>query len=284
MWDQELQKWATSIEDFVTNHFDIYRSSDFEAPKVLLDSVTYSLNSGGKRFRPILALMVAEHFEVDPMQVLPWASSIEMIHTYSLIHDDLPCMDNDDFRRGKPTNHKVYGEAVALLAGDALLTEAFSMICKHYQGEPEVAVKLVEKLASASGIQGMIAGQVQDMQADHTPVNHSQLIQIHRQKTGQLIRVTLEGAAIACHANQNDVLALKFFGEQLGLAFQIRDDILDGKEKLQDQKNLVHLIGLEKTQELLDETSRKAKGFLNKLVKPNVRLLQMVENNMSRNK
>lgn len=284
MWDQELQKWATSIEDFVTSYFDIYRSADFVAPKVLLDSVTYSLNSGGKRFRPILSLMVAEHFDVDPMQVLPWASSIEMIHTYSLIHDDLPCMDNDDFRRGKPTNHKVYGEAIALLAGDALLTEAFSMICKHYHGEPEVAVKLVEKLAGASGIQGMIAGQVQDMQADHTPVSNSQLIQIHKQKTGQLIRAALEGAAIACHATQNDVLALKFFGEQLGLAFQIRDDILDGKEKLQDQKNLVHLIGIEKTQELLDETSRKAKGFLNKLAKPNVRLLQMVDNNLSRNK
>ncbi len=284
MWDQELQKWATSIEDFVSAHFDIYRSADFEAPQVLLDSVIYSLNSGGKRFRPILALMVAEHFEVDPMQVLPWACSIEMIHTYSLIHDDLPCMDNDDFRRGKPTNHKIYGEAVALLAGDALLTEAFSIVCKHYQGEPEVAVKLVEKLASASGIQGMIAGQVKDMQADHTPVDVSQLVQIHKQKTGQLIRVTLEGAAIACHASQNDVLALKFFGEQLGLAYQIRDDILDGKEKLQDQKNLVHLIGPEKTQELLYDASRKAKGFLNKLSKPSIRLLQMVDNNLSRNK
>lgn len=284
MWDQDLQKWVRSIEDFTSGHFDVYRSDDFRVPKVLLDSISYSLNSGGKRFRPLLSLMVAEHFDVDPLQVLPWASCVEMIHTYSLIHDDLPCMDNDDFRRGKPTNHKVYGEAMALLAGDALLTEAFAILFKHYYSQPEMAVQLLGKISSAAGLEGMIAGQVEDMLADHNPVDVVKLTQIHKQKTGQLIRVALEGAAITCSANQNDTLALKFYGESLGFAFQVRDDLLDFTQDQNDKKNFVTLLGIEKTQELLDETSRKAKGFLNKLTKPNVKLLQMVDYNLSREK
>lgn len=284
MWDNDLQKWISSVEDFTSAHFDIYRSEDFRVPKVLLDSISYSLNSGGKRFRPLLSLMVGEHFEVEPFQILPWASCVEMIHTYSLIHDDLPCMDNDDFRRGKPTNHKVYGEAIAMLAGDALLTEAFSILFKHYHNQPEIAVQLMGKVSTAAGLEGMIAGQVEDMLADHNPVDSAKLTHIHKQKTGQLIRVALEGAAIACSANQNDILALKFYGENLGFAFQIRDDILDFEQDQNDKKNFITILGIEKTQELLIETSYKAKGFLNKLVKPNAKLLQMVDYNLSREK
>ncbi len=119
MWEEDLEKWARAIDDFALTHFDIYRKEDFSVPKILLDAIAYSLNGGGKRFRPLLAMMVAEHFEADPMRVLPWACSVEMVHTYSLIHDDLPCMDDDDFRRGLPSNHKMYGESIALLAGDA---------------------------------------------------------------------------------------------------------------------------------------------------------------------
>ena len=284
MWDQELQKWISSIEDFTSAHFDIYRSEYSEVPKVLLDSTSYSLNSGGKRFRPLLSMTVAEHFEADPMLVLPWASAVEMIHTYSLIHDDLPCLDNDDERRGKPTNHKVYGESIALLAGDALLTEAFSVVCKFYQADPQLGLKLVEKLSSAAGLQGMIAGQVRDMLADKVPVDAKTLTDIHKLKTGQLIRVALEGAAIACGAVQNDVLSLKFYGDNLGLAFQIRDDILDYNEAKEDHKNFVNLIGKKQTEDLLEEVSRKAKTYLNKLQKPSVKLLQMVDYNLSRKK
>lgn len=282
MWDQELKRWAQSIEDFASSHFELYRSEHFSAPKVILDSISYSLSSGGKRFRPLLAMMVAEHYDLDPLQMMPWACSVEMIHTYSLIHDDLPCMDNDDLRRGKPTNHKVYGEAMALLAGDGLLTEAFALLAKHYATEPAVALQLVDRLATASGVQGMIAGQVEDMQADHVPVDFNGLLHIHKQKTGQLIRVALEGAAIVCSANQNDTLSLKFFGENLGLAFQIRDDILDSADAKEDKKNFVYLLGKEKAEVLLEETSRKAKTYLNKLTKPNVRLLGMVDYNLSR--
>lgn len=284
MWDQELETWARAIEDFATTHFDIYRTEHFQAPKTILDSIMYSLNGGGKRFRPLLAMLVAEHYEADAMRVLPWACAVEMIHTYSLIHDDLPCMDNDDYRRGRPTNHKIYGESVALLAGDALLTEAFSMICKFYQTEPEVAIKLIDRLSTASGIQGMIAGQVEDMQADKTPVSFDKLMEIHKLKTGQLIRVSLEGAGIACGASQSDLLALKFYGENLGIAFQIKDDLLDADSGKEDKKNFVALLGHDKTEELLVEISRKAKTYLNKLSKPNVRLLQMVEFNSSRTK
>jgi geranylgeranyl diphosphate synthase type II len=284
MWEQELQKLVTAIEDFTSTHFDIYRMEFSEVPKILLDSTLYSLNTGGKRFRPLLSMLVAEHYEADPMRVLPWAAAVEMIHTYSLIHDDLPCMDNDDLRRGKPTNHKVYGEAMALLAGDSLLTEAFTMICKFYQPEPDLGMKLVEKLSAAAGLQGMIAGQVRDMLADKTPVDAKELTLIHKQKTGQLIRVALEGAAIACGAPQNDVLSLKFYGENLGLAFQIQDDILDSAEGDEDQKNFVNLVGASETKEFLEETSRKAKTYLNKLQKPSVKLLQMVDYNLSRKK
>lgn len=284
MWDQELQRWARGIEDFATTHFDIYRTEHFKAPKILLDSVMYSLNGGGKRFRPVLSMIVAEHFEADPMRVLPWACAVEMIHTYSLIHDDLPCMDNDDFRRGRPTNHKVYGESIALLAGDALLTEAFSMICKFYQTESDIAVQLLDRLSAASGLQGMISGQVEDMQADKSPVNFDKLMDIHKLKTGQLIRVALEGAGIACGADRNDLLALKFYGENLGLAFQIKDDLLDANDGKEDKKNFVALIGKDKTEDLLRDTSVKAKTYLNKLKKPNVKLLQMVDYNTSRTK
>ena len=284
MWDQELQRWARGIEDFATTHFDIYRTENFRAPKILLDSVMYSLNGGGKRFRPMLAMMVADHYEADPMRVLPWACAVEMVHTYSLIHDDLPCMDDDDVRRGRPTNHKIYGEPIALLAGDALLTESFSIICKFYQTEPEVAVQLLDRLSAASGLQGMISGQVEDMQADKNPVDSEKLLSIHKLKTGQLIRVALEGAGIACGASRNDLLALKFYGENLGLAFQIKDDLLDSQEGGEDTKNFVSLIGVEKTETLLHDVSVKAKTYLNKLEKPSVKLLNMVDYNTSRTK
>ena len=284
MWDQDLQKWVGAIEDFMSTHFDIYRSEFSDVPKILVDSTLYSLNTGGKRFRPILSMAVAEHYEADPMRVLPWAAAIEMIHTYSLIHDDLPCMDNDDERRGKPTNHKVYGEAMALLAGDALLTEAFSILFKYYQSEPELGMKLIDKLSFAGGLQGMIGGQVRDMQADKVPVDAKNLTEIHKLKTGQLIRAALEGAGLACGAAQNDVLALKFYGDNLGLAFQIKDDLLDYSHAKEDKKNFVTLIGKKETEELLEETSRKAKMYLNKLEKPSVKLLQMVDFNSSRQK
>ena len=282
--EAEISKRALGIDDFLTRHLEIFSSQDFAAPKTLVDSMSYSLHTGGKRFRPVLSMIVAEHYEQDPLQVLPWAAAIEMIHTYSLIHDDLPCMDNDDLRRGRPTNHKLYGESTALLAGDALLTEAFQLIVKYYFQDSDLACQLIDKLSTAAGPRGMVGGQVLDLQAQKLKMTSDELKSIQKMKTGLLIRTALEGAAIASKASQNDILALKFYGDSLGLAFQIADDLLDAHQAGDEGKNFVSIMGFEETKKLLNETSVKAKEYLNKLAKPNVLLLQIVDYNLQRKK
>jgi geranylgeranyl diphosphate synthase type II len=279
--DSEIEQRARTVDDFLVRHFELFSTADFFAPRLLVESMSYSLHTGGKRFRPVLALLVGEHFEQDMLQILPWAAAIELIHTYSLIHDDLPCMDNDDLRRGKPTNHKVYGEATALLAGDGLQTEAFQILMKYYSHDASLACQLVERLCAAAGPQGMVGGQALDLQAEKIPPSLDELKLIQKLKTGMLIRVTLEGAAIASGASKNDVLALKYFGESLGLAFQIADDLLDADQGDQS-KSFVSLLGIQGTQELLHTTSLKAKEYLNKLAKPNVLLLQLIDYNINR--
>lgn len=279
--DAEIEKRARTVDDFLVRHFELFSTVDFLAPRLLVESMSYSLHTGGKRFRPVLALLVGEHYNQDLLQILPWAAAVELIHTYSLIHDDLPCMDNDDFRRGKPTNHKVYGEATALLAGDGLQTEAFQLLMKYYSQDAALACQLVERLCTAAGPQGMVGGQALDLQAEKVPPSLAELKQIQKLKTGMLIRVTLEGAALASGASKNDTLALKYYGEALGLAFQIADDLLDAEQGDQS-KSFVSLLGLDGTKELLLETSVKAKEFLNKLTQPNVFLLQLIDYNMNR--
>lgn len=279
--DLEIEKRAKAVDDFLVRHFELFSTTDFAAPKILVDSMSYTLHNGGKRFRPVLALFVGEHYEQDLLQVLPWAATVELIHTYSLIHDDLPCMDNDDFRRGKPTNHKIYGDAIALLAGDALLTEAFQLIVKYYAIEPLLACRLVDLLSLAAGPRGMVGGQVLDLAAERLAPKLEELSLIQRMKTGLLIRASLEGAAVASGASQNDVLALKFYGEALGLAFQIADDLLDADQG-DSGKSFVNLLGIDGTRSLLAATSLKAKEFLNKLTKPNLPLLQLIEYNQER--
>lgn len=279
--DSEIEKRARTVDDFLVRHFELFSTVDFSAPRLLVESMSYSLHTGGKRFRPVLALLVGEHYKQDLLQILPWAAAVELIHTYSLIHDDLPCMDNDDLRRGKPTNHKVYGEATALLAGDGLQTEAFQILMKYYSQDAPLACQLVERLCTAAGPQGMVGGQALDLQAEKVPPSLDELKLIQKLKTGLLIRVTLEGAAIASGASKNDVLALKYFGESLGLAFQIADDLLDADQGDQS-KSFVSLLGLQGTKELLLETSVKAKEYLNKLTQPNVFLLQLIDYNMNR--
>jgi geranylgeranyl diphosphate synthase, type II len=186
----------------------------------------YSLLNGGKRFRPVLCLNIAESFGVSPQKILPWAAAIEMIHTYSLIHDDLPCMDDDDVRRGQPTNHKKFSEATALLAGDALQAEAFYIVSTQYSDFPAVALQLVRLLAQAAGAFGMVGGQVMDLAAGEN--NSLQSIQsIHKLKTGALIRLCSEGTAWICGLPLNKVEICRDFGAALGLAFQWQDDLLD---------------------------------------------------------
>jgi geranylgeranyl diphosphate synthase type II len=199
------------------------------APSILKDAMHYSLEAGGKRIRPLLLFATLDAFGVDPKKGLLAASAIEMIHTYSLIHDDLPSMDNDDLRRGKPTNHKVFGEAVAILAGDALLTYSFEVIGKipNEFASIDTKLKLVLEMAKAAGTEGMVGGQVADMEGEGKALTLKELEYIHIHKTGKILRYSVFAGALIAGANQTQMENLSAFAHHLGLAFQIRDDILD---------------------------------------------------------
>lgn len=220
----------------------------------LLSSVRYStLQEGGKRFRPVLAMLFAEALGKPKELVLPFAGAVECIHTYSLIHDDLPAMDNDDFRRGQPTNHKKFNEATAILAGDALLTEAFLMIAEAYSATPEAALKAVAELSKAAGLIGMVGGQAIDMGSKAEAVSLDELHTMHRLKTGALIRVCAAGAAIVCGATTRQRAELELFADNLGLAFQVADDILDFDPAKPEPGSYPALMGLERTKKYLAE-------------------------------
>ncbi len=195
----------------------------------VVQAMRYSLFAGGKRLRPILCIAGAEALGVHGNQVMPAACALEMIHTYSLIHDDLPAMDNDDMRRGKPTNHIVFGEAVAVLAGDGLLTEAFRVMAQIPFGktQPEALLRVISLVAHASGYQGMVGGQVTDIQSEGKKVEPSTLEFIHTHKTGALIAASVTSGAILGGASEAQVTAINRYGRGIGLAFQISDDILD---------------------------------------------------------
>jgi geranylgeranyl diphosphate synthase type II len=195
----------------------------------VVKAMKYSLFAGGKRLRPILCIAGAEALGVDGSHVMPVACALEMIHTYSLIHDDLPAMDNDDMRRGKPTNHKVFGEAVAILAGDGLLTEAFRVMAKTPMGKtkPESLLKVICLVAQGSGYQGMVGGQVTDIQSEGKTVEPATVEFIHSHKTGALIAASVTSGAILGGATEAQVNAISEYGREIGLAFQIADDILD---------------------------------------------------------
>lgn len=206
------------------------------------ESIEYSYFSGGKRFRPLLSFAGAQYLGLSVESIYPWAMAIEMIHTYSLIHDDLPCMDNDDFRRGQPTNHKVYGEAIALLAGDSLLTEAFSVLAKHYSKLGRTFGALISELAQSAGLNGMILGQYFDITLNSGKIAASpgHLNQIHLLKTGALISGALMGPALIKNLPGEQLKPLKDIGLLLGYAFQIKDDILDSEQDKDSKKNLIH--------------------------------------------
>ncbi len=199
-------------------------------PAILHESMRYSLLAGGKRIRPILAIATAEALETQPPGLMAVACSLELIHTYSLIHDDLPAMDNDDFRRGKPTNHKAYGDAIAILAGDALLTMAFDLLSRPdlMKGcDPLRQVRMLQELAFGSGNKGMVAGQVFDIQAEHQDIDLATLQNIHKHKTGMLIRAAVRMGAIAGGASDRQLDDMTGYAEDIGLAFQIADDVLN---------------------------------------------------------
>ena len=245
------------IESYLKAWYDRF---DDEPQKKLFEAMKYSLLAGGKRLRPILAFEFCRMCGTDWQTAAPFAAAVEMIHTYSLIHDDLPCMDNDDFRRGRPTNHKVYGEAMAVLAGDALLTDAFC-VASTATLQGRAMADAIGILSECAGSLGMVGGQVLDIMSEERILTEQEVLDIQSRKTGALIRAACACGAIAGGANDSQLDAACQFAAGLGLAFQIRDDMLDvigtqeemGKGVGTDEtKNtFVRLYGLEKCEELV---------------------------------
>lgn len=199
-----------------------------ESPEIIHQAMRYSIFAGGKRLRPILTIATGEIFGADEHELLPAACSLEMIHTYSLIHDDLPAMDNDDLRRGLPTCHVKFGEAMAILAGDALLTQAFLTLAECESSSPAIKVRVISEVAQAAATtRALIGGQVLDIQSEGQQITSDQLESIHRAKTGALIRCSVRIGAIIGGASETELCSLTEYGEKAGLAFQVADDLLD---------------------------------------------------------
>lgn len=253
-------------KEAVENYLKAILPSEKLPQKALSEAMAYSVLAGGKRVRPVISVFAAEALGASADDVLPYGAAIELIHTYSLIHDDLPCMDNDDLRRGRPTNHKVFGEATAVLAGDALLNFAFETAL-NAATTAEKKVKLIKIIAEASGYYGMIGGQIIDMEGEKRRLSGEEIRNMHAHKTGALIKAAASVGAVSAGEDE------KYFdeyAENLGLAFQLKDDILDvtattealGKPVKSDEKNekttFVTVYGIDGTRKLLEEATERA--------------------------
>ncbi|MFK8138176.1 MAG: polyprenyl synthetase family protein [Bdellovibrionales bacterium] len=279
--------WFELAEE-VDSYFITYWEERFEflleGTSEYKDSIKYSTLAGGKRFRPILALYAGEALGVEKKKILAYAAAVEMIHSFSLIHDDLPCMDDDDYRRGKLSNHKKFGEAIALLAGDGLVFEAVEIIKNHYFEEPKIALELIGSLMEASGSMGMIAGQVIDLHAQKEKLEIAEIEQVHLHKTGALIRAAVDGPAILAGATGIQRESLREYGEQLGLAFQVKDDLLEVEEGKVEKGSYPGIIGVVAANRVLTEVSDNALRNLEHFDSSADRLRAMVEFNRKRDK
>ncbi|ANU23458.1 polyprenyl synthetase family protein [Planococcus donghaensis] len=259
-------------------------------PDSLKESMHYSLQAGGKRIRPILLLAVLHEMTgKEHPDALKVAAAIEMIHTYSLIHDDLPSMDDDDLRRGMPTNHKVFGEAVAILAGDALLTYSFGVVARLEHVSSDDKVRLIDLMSVSAGAEGMVGGQVLDIEGEEKQLQLEELEQVHRLKTGALLTFSILAGGILAQATNEEIIALSQFGQHLGLAFQIQDDILDvtgtsqelgktaGKDESSEKSTYPSLLTLPKAKEKLDYHASEAVNALNKLNGEKTLLLELTQ-------
>jgi len=269
-YEERIQQDLALIEGYLKHCFDAC------TPRAdLYDAMRYSLLAGGKRLRPLLTLEVCRMCGGQAETALPFACAVEMIHTYSLIHDDLPCMDDDDLRRGRPTNHKVYGEALAVLAGDALLTAAFETAAEHGTSlDAGQALEICACLGRAAGGRGMVGGQVLDIAGEDRTLSISEVEELQRLKTGALISSAAEIGCIVAGGSSEDRAAVRQYAQHLGLAFQIRDDILDvegdkavlGKSVGSDARNgkntYVTLKGIEACGTLVQEHTEAAKDAL----------------------
>ena len=265
MSSERFREYREYIEDYLERYYNRFDSAP---QKILFDSMKYSLLAGGKRLRPIFAFEFCSLCGEDWKTAAPFAGAIEMIHTYSLIHDDLPCMDNDDYRRGRLTNHKVYGEAMAVLAGDALLTDAFALASTAQLPNPADMALAIGVLSENAGSLGMVGGQVLDILSEERECSEQEVLDIQSRKTGALINAACVLGAIAGGAGEEQINAAAGFAGCLGLAFQIRDDMLDvigdagelGKAVGHDagKNTFVRLYGLEKCEELVQKYTNEA--------------------------
>ena len=283
MYKEELK---TKIDEYLKEYFLNKGSYN----KTIYDSMGYSVNVGGKRIRPILMMLTYKMYKNECMSILPMACAIEMIHTYSLIHDDLPAMHNDDLRRGKPTNHKVFGEAVAILAGDSLLNEAmnvmFDYAVEHNRAETVKAAKLI---SNAAGAEGMIGGQIVDILGEGKEMTLDELKYMHKNKTGALIKAAILAGAVLGGASEDDIRKLDEFGEKLGLAFQIKDDILDvvGDEKKlgkkvhvdaeHDKNNYITFYGIDKCKKICSDLTNDCINLLSDIQKDSTELQDLTK-------
>ena len=270
---QQFEERLTQYKKHIEHYLESYYNSFQEEPQArLFDAIRYSLLAGGKRLRPIFVFEFCRLFGGKWQDASPFAAAIEMIHTYSLIHDDLPCMDNDDYRRGRLTNHKVYGEALAVLAGDALLTDAFTVAAKANLSDPAQLVTALSILSTCAGSLGMIGGQVLDIDSEHRTCTEMEVRDIQIRKTGALIRAACVLGAIAGGASAEQISKVSGFADALGFAFQIRDDMLDvignpeelGKATGTDanKNTFVRLYGLEKCEQLIEQYTQIAISML----------------------
>lgn len=271
-----LHAHMDELREEIDRHLILYLER-FKKQNPLFDSMHYSITNGGKRLRPVLLLMMLEAFNIDRLKGMSVAVALEMVHTYSLIHDDLPAMDDDNMRRGKPTNHKIYGEAMAILAGDALLTDAFYLIAEDEKLTAQTRLDLTLFLSGSAGSSGMIAGQVLDIAAEEKAVTLSQLKQIHELKTGRLIEFAAIAAGLIAKQPHDIMASLSQFAQRLGLAFQIQDDILDvegeteklgktvGSDQINGKSTYVALLGIEGAKQMLADETDKALQILNTL-------------------
>ncbi|AGX43656.1 polyprenyl synthetase family protein [Clostridium saccharobutylicum] len=269
----EINNIRKDINEYLENYFKEKGTYN----KVIYDSSSYSLNIGGKRIRPILFALSYFIYREEYKSIMPMACAMEMIHTYSLIHDDLPCMDDDDLRRGKPTNHKVYGENIAVLAGDNLLNEAMILMMNYSLKNGGNSLRAAYEIAKAAGAEGMIGGQVVDIISEGKEISKEELEYMHSKKTGALIKASILGGAILAGAPERDLEYLEKYGEKLGLVFQIKDDILDvvgdikalGKNVHADEEhnktNFITVYGLEKCQELCSKLTEECVTILRTL-------------------
>lgn len=273
----DLKEKIHERKKLIDSELNRYLVSQNSYEQKVFESMKYSINAGGKRLRPILVLEACELVGGDIHNALPFACALEMIHTYSLIHDDLPAMDNDDFRRGKLTNHKIYGEGVAILAGDGLLNYAFEiMIEKILKSNDNNLIKAMKEISNASGVHGMISGQLVDLLSEGTRIDKETLEFIHLKKTAAIIEASIKSGALIGHATEEQYSALNNYGRCIGLAFQIVDDILD---VIGDEKKLGKKIGSDEENNKVTYPSmygiEASKKLANNLIKDGIKSLEI---------